>query len=88
MKKLLVSFLLLAGINAAKAQDAITYQTPPKEMADLLLAKPTPGVFIDSKTEWLLLADRTLYPSVEELAMPELRIAGLRINPNNFAPIL
>ncbi len=26
------------------------------------------------------------YPSVEELARPELRIAGLRINPNNFAP--
>ena len=26
------------------------------------------------------------YPSVEELARPELRIAGLRINPANFAP--
>ena len=51
------------------AQDAVTYQTPPKIMADLLLAKPTPGVSIDSKAEWILFSDRNPYPSIEELAM-------------------
>ncbi len=68
------------------AQDAVTYQTPPKELSDLLLAKPTPSVSIDSKGEWMLLIERNSYPSVEEMAQPELRIAGLRINPNNFSP--
>ncbi|GAB3905168.1 S9 family peptidase [Mucilaginibacter boryungensis] len=75
----------MASAVYIKAQDAIGYQMPPKVMADLLLAKPTPGVSIDSKAEWMLLNERNAYPSVAELAQPELRIAGLRINPNNFS---
>src|ERR1700758_3327244 len=86
MKKFLLPLLVLVVAIAAKAQDAISYQVPPKEMADLLLAKPTPSVSTDSRAEWLLLIGRSSYPSVADLAMPELRIAGLRINPNNFAP--
>jgi dipeptidyl aminopeptidase/acylaminoacyl peptidase len=86
MKKITLFLLFLLVVSVIKAQDAISYQVPPKEIADLLLAKPTPSVSIDSKAEWLLLIDRASYPSVAELAMPELRIAGLRINPNNFAP--
>ncbi|MCJ8209519.1 prolyl oligopeptidase family serine peptidase [Mucilaginibacter sp. RS28] len=85
MTKKLYLYLLLLLPYGIKAQDAVSYQMPPKEMADLLLAKPTPGVSIDSRAEWMLLSDRNSYPSVEELARPELRIAGLRINPNNFA---
>jgi len=86
MKKSLLSLFLLSSSLAAVAQDAINYQQPPKVMADLLLAKSTPSINIDSKAEWMLLTERNSYPSVEELAMPEFRIAGLRINPNNFSP--
>ena len=86
MKKVILS-LLFAGLGGSVlAQDAVTYQTPPKIMADLLLAKPTPGVSIDSKAEWILFSDRNPYPSIEELAMPEYKIAGMRINPNNYSP--
>jgi dipeptidyl aminopeptidase/acylaminoacyl peptidase len=52
----------------------------------MLLAKPTPNVSIDDKGEWMLFTESNSYPSVEELARPELKIAGLRINPANFAP--
>jgi dipeptidyl aminopeptidase/acylaminoacyl peptidase len=62
------------------------YKTPPKDITDMLLAKPTPGVSIDDKGEWMLFTETNSYRSVEELARPELRIAGLRIDPNNFAP--
>ncbi|RZL51872.1 MAG: S9 family peptidase, partial [Pedobacter sp.] len=89
MIKKLQLYFLLAGVCVslnANAQDAISYQTPPKEIADLLLAKPTPGVSIDGKAEWILFSERNSYPSVEELAMPEYRIAGLRLNPNNYSP--
>lgn len=48
--------------------------------------KGAPGVSIDDKGEWMLLTESNSYPSVEELARPELKIAGLRINPANFAP--
>lgn len=68
------------------SQDAGGYKKPPKAMEDILMAKPTPGVSVDHKAEWMLLFDYNPYPTVEELARPELRIAGLRINPNNFAP--
>ncbi|MEP7238488.1 MAG: hypothetical protein ABI685_11505, partial [Ferruginibacter sp.] len=68
------------------AQDAIEYQTPPKEIYDLVMAKPTPGISFDNKGQYMLVLDRSSMPSVEDLAQPELRIAGLRINPNNFGP--
>lgn len=84
MKKLTLLPLLLAVACMVQAQDA--YKHPPKAMEEILLAKPTPGVSVDDKGEWMLLMDYKLYPSVEELARPELRIAGLRINPANFGP--
>jgi len=62
------------------------YKTPPKEIMDMVLVKPTPGISIDNSGEWMIFSQSNSYPSVEELAQPELRIAGLRINPKNFAP--
>jgi dipeptidyl aminopeptidase/acylaminoacyl peptidase len=86
MKKIwffLIAFLVAVSINA---QNAVGYQVPPKDIADLLLAKPTPSVNIDDKAEWMLLSERNSYPTVEELGQPELKIAGFRLNPNNFSP--
>ena len=80
-----VTLSLLIGL-ISYAQDAINYQIPPKDIADLLLAKPTPTVNINSKAEWMLLIERNSYPTVEELGQPEVRVAGLRLNPNNFSP--
>ena len=69
----------------SKAQDQITYQIPPKEIYDLIMAKPVPSASVDDAGKWMLLMERNTFPTVAELAEPELRIAGLRINPNNFA---
>jgi dipeptidyl aminopeptidase/acylaminoacyl peptidase len=49
-----------------------------------LLASPTPGTSINDAGTTLLLSDRSSYPTVEDLAQPELKLAGLRLNPNNF----
>lgn len=68
------------------SQDDVAYKLPPKDIADMVLAKPTPNVSIDDKGEWMLFTESNSYPSVEELARPELKIAGLRINPANYAP--
>ncbi|MEP6713276.1 MAG: prolyl oligopeptidase family serine peptidase [Ferruginibacter sp.] len=85
MKKFLLIVLVICTTNLF-AQDAIEYQIPPKEIYDLVMAKPTPGVNFDSKGRYMLILERSTMPSVEDLAQPELRIAGLRINPNNFGP--
>jgi dipeptidyl aminopeptidase/acylaminoacyl peptidase len=81
----LISLLFLSVFVSAQDSDG-GYKLPPKDIADMLLAKPTPGVSVDDKGEWMLFTETSLYPSVEELARPELKIAGLRINPANYAP--
>jgi dipeptidyl aminopeptidase/acylaminoacyl peptidase len=78
-------FVLTTGY-CAMAQDDGAYKIPPKAIADMLLAKAPPAVSMDDKGQWMLFTETALYPSVEELASPELRIAGLRINPIKFAP--
>ncbi len=84
---LALSFLLGSFIcQTSTAQDAATYHVPAKAIADLLLAPPTPAVNIDDKGQYMLLMERSSHPSIEDLAQPELRIGGLRLNPNTFGP--
>lgn len=91
MKKLLLkSTLLLLGswcvVAHLLAQTDIKYQTPPQPIADLANAPSTPAVSIDSKGEWMVFLLQQELPSIAELAQPELRLAGLRINPNTNGP--
>ncbi len=83
--KTILTFLLLIAVMKLKAQEQITYQEPPKAIYDLIMAKPVPSASVDDAGKWMLLMERNTFPSVAELAEPELRIAGLRINPNNFS---
>ena len=82
----LFTFILFLFTAVCYAQDDAGYKTPPKDIMDMLLAKPTPNISVDDKGEWMLFTESNSYPSVEELAKPELRIAGLRINPANYSP--
>lgn len=85
MKNFLLILLLTPSIIIF-SQSNLSYRLPPKEIVDLLLAKPTPNVSADDKGEWMLFTESNSYPSVAELAKDELRIAGLRIDPRNFSP--
>jgi dipeptidyl aminopeptidase/acylaminoacyl peptidase len=84
--KIISAVCLLLQVIMLQAQEQQTYRQPPAVMRDLLLAPPTPSVSIDRKGEWLLLMQRSSYPTIAALAEPELRIAGLRMNPANFTP--
>ena len=86
-RRLLNTSLLLGLTTAlATAQDLPSYQTPPKALADLVTVPPTPGVSVTSKGDRLLILERASAPSIAELAQPELKLAGLRINPANNGP--
>ncbi|PWK18068.1 glutamyl peptidase [Arcicella aurantiaca] len=65
------------------AQDNQSYQMPPKEMTDILMAPLTPTVNISPNNDFILFLERSPLPTIEEMAQPELKIAGLRINPLN-----
>jgi dipeptidyl aminopeptidase/acylaminoacyl peptidase len=68
------------------AQDGDAYRRPPKVMEELLLAPPTPGVSIGQEGRWMLVTERSSYTTLDELAEPEVRVGGLRMNPANFSP--
>ncbi|MCW5911958.1 MAG: S9 family peptidase [Cyclobacteriaceae bacterium] len=84
MKKIL--YLLVLTTYCAFAQENQGYQRPPEEIAKLLEAPLTPFVSFSPDKQWMLLLDRSDYPTIEQLSRPELRIGGLRINPQNFGP--
>lgn len=63
------------------AETTLTYQMPPDEIAALIDAPRTPYASISPDNQWLLLIGIPNYPSIEEVAQPEERLAGLRINP-------
>lgn len=82
------SLLVFAGlcwlVAGAMAQER--YQTPPEALARLVDAPVTPQVSLSPDRAHLLLMEQPPLPSIEELAQPELRLAGLRINPRNSGP--
>jgi dipeptidyl aminopeptidase/acylaminoacyl peptidase len=65
----------------ADASSAAAYQTPPKVLVDLTDAPRTPLVLLDPSRQWLLVLPYEGLPSIGELAQRELRLAGLRIDP-------
>jgi dipeptidyl aminopeptidase/acylaminoacyl peptidase len=84
-----VIFCFLIFNSAAiygQASTALNYQIPPKPLADLLDAPPTPSVSIDPLHQWILIQERPNLISIDELAQPELRLAGRRINPKTHGP--
>lgn len=76
----------MAIMPLAQAQESLSYQTPPKEIADLVNAAPTPLVSFSRSGDFMLVLERAGNPSIEELAQPELRIGGIRINPATNGP--
>ncbi len=83
--KILCLLILLLSQKLVVAQEDIGYQLPPEEIVNLIDAPPTPSVRIDPKGQWILLLERPSLPTIEELVQPELRLAGLRINPKTNA---
>ncbi len=82
MKRLLFSLFVFTFLTThLKAQIDMGYQTPDKAILDLADAPLPPFLRINSEGTKGVLIYRKSYKSIEELSEPELRLAGLRINP-------
>lgn len=77
------SLLAVAVLAAAPAIAQEPYQRPPAPIPRILDADPPPLVQLSADRAWLLLLDRPPLPHIEEVAAPELRLAGDRIDPRN-----
>jgi dipeptidyl aminopeptidase/acylaminoacyl peptidase len=78
-----VTFLLM--LAAALPAE---YLKPPKPVLDILNAPKTPALSLSPARTHILLVDRVLNPSIEDLSRPMLRLAGLRIDPATNGPHL
>ncbi len=63
------------------AQDNPAYRTPSAALTALVDAPLTPAVSLSPDRQRLLVLERSSWPPVAELAEPEVRLAGRRINP-------
>tara|TARA_R110002073_G_scaffold139232_2_gene289405 strand:+ start:189474 stop:191906 length:2433 start_codon:yes stop_codon:yes gene_type:complete len=76
-----IFLVLLFIISSVSAQVNVTYQTPPQEILELVDVQRAPSVLIDDSNEFMILLYRNSYKSIEELSQEELRLGGLRIDP-------
>ena len=80
-----MNHLLMALIAAALPADATQYKEPPAPIPAILDAAPSPNVRLSPDHRWLLVMERPALPPISEVGAPELRLAGLRINPRTYA---
>lgn len=78
-----LAFSSLIFISETYAQELTRYQLPVKELAEIIDAKTTPTLNLSPDNKYYILAQPQEMPDLAELAQPELRLAGLRINPKN-----
>lgn len=81
MKKYVWLFLAAFTISLTHAQEKLTYQKPSDEILELVNAPLAPSVLITDNGKYMVLLYRDYYKTIAELSEPELRLAGLRINP-------
>ncbi len=79
--KHLICYLFLFVFFIGHTQEKLTYQKPSDEILELANAPLAPSVWITDDSQYMLLLYRDYYKTMDELSEPELRLAGLRINP-------
>ena len=62
------------------------YQLPSQAMINLVDGDRTPSVSLSPNRNLMLLQEQPGLPSIEEVSQPELRLAGIRINPRTNGP--
>ena len=62
------------------------YRLPPFPIPEIIDAPPTPALSVSPDRETMALLGRANLPGIAELAEPELRLAGVRINPRTNGP--
>src|SRR5437016_11754129 len=81
MRRLFVTLLFLPLALFAQGALGLEYQMPPKEIADVLDAPPTPLASVAPDGKTLLLIQPPAMLTIADLSQPELKLAGVRFNP-------
>ena len=74
---------ILFCFSIIKSQENYIYQRPPNEILELVDVSLPPRVLIDENKKFMVHLHRDSYKSIIELSNPEIKLAGLRLNPNS-----
>ncbi|MCE2611499.1 prolyl oligopeptidase family serine peptidase [Flavobacteriaceae bacterium D16] len=81
MKNVFTCLLLFIALIAS-GQEKLNYQKPAPEILELVDVPMAPAVQITETTDYMVMLYRDSYKTIAELSEPELRLGGLRINPD------
>lgn len=88
MKKLLIITALGSiSIFFTNAQTDDIYMRPQKNIADIITAEPLPAYQITSSLDKTIVFNWKSLKSIDEISVPKIKSAGLRINPENFGTV-
>ena len=76
----MITMGLLGMMGLAAAQEG--WQPAPAPIDEILRTPWTPSVSISPDRAWMAELERPALPPIAELAEPEVRVAGLKLNPN------
>lgn len=62
----------------------MNYQIPSESIVKLVDVTPPPFISLSPDDQWLLILQPPGYPSIADLAKPELRLAGIRFDPTTY----
>ena len=74
---------ILFCFSIIKSQGNYIYQRPPNEILELVDVSLPPRVLIDENKKFMVHLYRDSYKSITELSNPEIKLAGLRLNPKS-----
>ena len=74
---------MILNINVL-AQEPTRYTEPSKELKEIIEAPSTPDLWFNPFKTYVLFSYPLEMPDISELAQPELKLAGVRINPENY----
>ncbi|HEU5436717.1 MAG TPA: prolyl oligopeptidase family serine peptidase [Telluria sp.] len=85
MRKRLTAVPLALSLAAAVPAHA-QYQLPPAPLQAIVDAPRAPALSLSPRRDLVTMVATPALPSIVEVAQPELKLAGLRINPRTYSP--
>jgi len=79
--KFVFSFLFISFLSFSYAQENLVFQKPSAPILALADYQRPPALMVSPNKTWIVSVYRSTYKSLDELNQPEVRLAGLRINP-------
>ncbi|MES2015271.1 MAG: prolyl oligopeptidase family serine peptidase [Pseudomonadota bacterium] len=77
-----LTLFLLAAFPQAQAQ----YQMPPAQLQAIVDAPRAPSLGLSPRRDLASMVDTPALPGIADVAQPELKLAGVRINPRTYSP--